>query len=136
MKPCSCATAARVLSDVCGRVRLAGGSVSRQPAPRAEQPNRAVGGFLDERARRGHGDTVGSRVCEPQGLEATAARREDDIHHLEQRLILNPAEVIALLLAELRCRSAPGDAFRARPKCRDPASCPPLFAERSRGRPA
>jgi hypothetical protein len=89
--------------------------VSRQPAPRAEQANRAVGGFLDEHTRRRHADTVGGRVCETQGLQATAARREDDIHRLKERLILNPAEVIALLLAELRALAAV-EAFGA-PQC-------------------
>ena len=52
-----------------------------------------------------------------------------------ERLVLNPAEVIPLLLAQLRRGSRAAESVPAAPRRRGRASCPALFAESSTARP-
>lgn len=89
----------QILSGISGRVCLARGAVGREAAARTEQTNYTVGSFLDEGIWGGRGNPVTSRISQAQRLEASAARREDDVHKLDEELILYAAQMVTLLLA-------------------------------------
>src|SRR5882724_1111425 len=85
----------------------------RKTPPSTEQSNDAISGLLNERVGSSCDEAVGRRVCQTQRLETAPARSENNAHDLDDRLVLNPSKVIALLLAQLRrCLLLRGDPGR------------------------
>jgi len=86
----------QILRYVSWRVWLARSSVSREPSPGTKQPDDTVRRFLNEWAGGLKDDLVRRCMRYAERFEASPPRREDDIHELEERKILNSTKVILL----------------------------------------